>query len=479
MIDILLCHSLPDRDLASHIAERLEQLAEARVSLQTCDPAAGETVAEKWGAGLSSATILLLLSPDAVPAERTRAAWQSILQYVERNELPPLGSILLRDCLYARLLERRRFYRWSDGETAVLRAVSSWLLTLHPASGTRLFRPAPLPWFQGRAEELEMLWKRLVDGSGTVVLSGEPGGGKTSLAQEFAHTSAGHFRDVLWIDCEDRSAAFVAGDLESQLGIAPSVPLHDGFEQVLERAAVHRLLLVLDDAPGDVHAAASLKGYALVLITTQSTDASGFIRVTGPAAPAEPPADPASERLWRAMAVCRRNGLPLEFATAIAGLALPTAQVACERLVAASLADPLDESRTRFRLSARSRHAARACTGCEDLQRAHATALSAALATASPPPWFVQELENGLSWAHANDWDLARGLSHSSFRHLKGVGRLREAARVYVLLRDHARDRGETDLAAECAWELSWIREEPGEILRRPTPGQQLALDLR
>ena len=462
MLDLFLCHSQADREAAVDIAGHLERAAEARIWRKECDAAAGETVADKWDAGLSSAAILLLLSPEAVPRARTRAAWQSLLEHIEGGASPPLGPVLLRNCDYARLLERRRFFRWSDGRTAVLRALASWLLTLHRPGETKLFEPARLPWFQGRAAELELLWDRLVDGSGTVVLAGEPGSGKTGLAQEFARAAVGHFRDILWVDCGGRSPAFVAGDLESQLGIRPPTPLVDALQ--------HRVLLVLDDVAGEPPVVLPAEGLASVLVTTRhARPGSVDVPPVTAAFRAGPPADPECERLWRAMAVCRRNAVPLELAAAIAGLAPDVAQLACERLVAEGFVDPLDFAGTRFRLSARSQQAALVAPDAS-LRRAHAAALPGR-------PAFIAEIENALEWALLNDWDLARALAIRSFGFLKKEERLREAARTYELLRDQASACGDLDLARECSWELSWIQDEPGEIRRRATEGQQLALD--
>ncbi len=470
MLDVFLCHSAADRAAAADIAAYLERAAEARVWREECGPAAGETVAAAWEAGVSSAAILLLLSPDAVPRERTRAAWQSVLDHMEHGGSPPLGSVLLRNCDYARLLERRHFFRWSDGRTPVLRALASWLLTLHPESETKRFVPARLPWLQGRSAELELLWDRLVDASGTVVLAGEPGCGKTSLAQEFARAAAGQFRDILWLDCDGRSPAFLSGDLESQLGARLAVPSPDAFERLVERAREHRLLLVLDDWPGEWPGLAPAEGLASVLTTTRCPfPGSVTVRPIVDACPALAPTDPDCERLWRAMAVCRRNDFPLELAAAIAGLAEDAARSACERLAAGRFVDPLDDMGTRFRLSARSRQAALAANG-EALRRAHAAALA-------PRRTLIAELGNGIEWALLHDWNLATALAIRSFRFLREEGRLREAARVYELLRDQARGRGDLDLARECSWELSWIQDEPGQIRRRVIDGQQIAFD--
>jgi hypothetical protein len=491
VLDISLCYARADGETAAVITRRIERGAEVRVWLEECDPARGETVAEAWEAGLSSAAILLLLSPDAVPGERTRSAWQSVLDHLEQHASPPLGSVLLRDCDYARLLERRHFFRWSDGATAVLRALASWLVELHPEGERPLFVPSRLPWFEGRGEELELLWNSLVDGSGTVALvNPAPGSGKTSLAQEFARAASGHFRDVLWVDCGGRSPAFLAGDLESQLGAGAERLEGDGFEKLASLVERHRILLVLDDVGDRAFLVAARQGHGSVLITTRSAalQAPEHVRVlalegAGAPAPAAPPADPADERLWKAMAACRGNDLPLDLAAAIAGLGGDAARQACERLVAAGFVAPLDEAGRRFRLSASSRGAALDATDAGALSRAHATALNAAFldtrSDAAQRRALVAELESGIEWALLHDWELAVGLSMRSARFLKTDGRLREAARVYDLLREAARRRGDAELAAECTWELSWLRDEPGEIRRVETAGQQLALDFR
>jgi hypothetical protein len=170
------------------------------------------------------------------------------------------------------------------------------------------------------------------------------------------------------------------------------------------------------------------------------------------------------------MAVCRRNGFPLELAAAIAGLGGDAARSACERLVAEGFVDPLDDMGARFRLSARSQEAALASVNAEALRHAHAAALGSRLA-------HIAEIENGLEWALLNDWALATGLAMRSFRFLKAEGRLREAVRVCELLRDSARERGDLELAHECSWELSWLQDEPGEIRRRAIEGRQMALE--
>jgi hypothetical protein len=490
MLDVLFCYARADREAADTIAAYIERGAEAKVWREECDPAQGETVAQAWETGLSSAAILLLLSPEAVPRERSRQAWHSVLEHLEQHASPPLGSVLIGDCEYARLLERRHFFRWSDGATPVLRALASWLVGLHPESETPSLVPARQPWFEGRAEAIDLLWRRLVDGSGTVVLANPaPGSGKTSLALEFARSAGACFRDVLWVDCAGRSPGFIAGDLESQLGIHPS-GLGAEYEELASQVERHRVLLVLDDVEGHAPVGATGDGLASVLITTRSAeielpdDATVLALQAGGTSPSpQPPAEPVDQRLWKAMAACRRNAFPLRLAAAMADLGADAARCACERLVAGRLADPLDERGARFRLSAQSRRAALSAADSHALGRSHATALYSAFCDLGSDPAhrraLIAELESGFEWALIADWDLATRLARRSCQFLKAEGRLREAARVYELLREAARARENAEVAADCSWELSWIRDEPGEIRRGAVADQQLALDLR
>src|SRR5258708_22824563 len=96
------------------IAARLERGAEAKVWLDECGSHSGPTIAATWEAGLSSAAIMLLLSPEAVPQRRGRADWELVLKHLERKAEPPMGAVLLRDCLFPGLLARTRFFRLTD-----------------------------------------------------------------------------------------------------------------------------------------------------------------------------------------------------------------------------------------------------------------------------------------------------------------------------------------------------------------------------
>ena len=152
MLDVFLCHAPSDGEIAGRIKARLDARAEAKVWLEACGRDTEQTMAVAWEGGSSSAAILLLLSPDAVPQRLRRDDWQLLLDHIEGHAEPPVGALVLAACPYPPLLERKNFFRLSDGAMATLRAIERWIIALHP--GEPSFLPAALPWFLGHEREL-------------------------------------------------------------------------------------------------------------------------------------------------------------------------------------------------------------------------------------------------------------------------------------------------------------------------------------
>jgi hypothetical protein len=163
LIDVFLCYSAADREIADGIAARLERGAEARIIRDECS--GPDTVAKRWDAGLSSSAIVLLLSSDSVPPKVVRADWGDLLRHVEVGETPPVRAIVVSECKYPPLLGRNGIYRWDSGPE-MLRDVERWLLSLHPAPARHPFVPAELKGFASVEEESQRLWREVVDQSG-------------------------------------------------------------------------------------------------------------------------------------------------------------------------------------------------------------------------------------------------------------------------------------------------------------------------
>lgn len=479
MIEVFVCCSPADREVAKAIASRLERCAEAAVQI---DDSPGETLAEKWEAGLSSTGILLLLSPDAVPA-LNRENWEALLHHSNSGARPRLGSVLVRECAYPRLLERKNFFRWTAGPCEALRGVERWTMEMHELPEQR-FGPARLPWFQGRRQELEQLWDALVDNAGlSVLVQSGASNGKTSLAQEFARQAGPHFRDVLWVSCSGRSREAIAGNLAEQLGVELRGMPEDPLASVLESAGKHRVLVVLDDLAVPLMAPVSGR-LASVLITGRSQQPrTRRIRLEGrPQFAPGRPAGEADSRLWRAMAVCRPQGFPLDLAARVADLPAADARAACARLVDLRLADPFDAAGEILRLNALSFSEAGRSVDLQPLRRRHAESVDAALVQLAGDcarcEQYLAEFQPAFEWAAANDWPLAVSLGRHAFAYLRGRSRRTESDAVLVALRNAADRVNDWWVADECSWELSWIRNVPHTGRGRDLEeGDQLGFD--
>jgi len=485
MLDVFLCCSPADRKIAAAIAARLERGAEVAV---TVDDDATEPVAARWQGGMSFAAVLLLLSPEAVPPRVSREDWGALLDHLTSNAEPPAGAVLVRSCGYPRLLERMHFFRWDDEPLEALRAIEKWAIRLHRLPQQRSFAPARLPWFEGRQNELDLLWQALVDRAGTAIIVNEAAAsGKTSLAQEFARRAGAHFRDLLWVDCGGCSPASFAGELAGQLGASCEGEPSEAFAAMVQLAGRHRVLLVLDDfPPGLAIPLADPQGRASVLVTTRSEQvqapaAAEVVRIEkGTEAALAIPGNPVDVRLWRAMAVCRPGGFPLELAARIAGVEPGDAAGACARLIEARLADPLDDAEGRLRLSALSLAAAGESLEIE--RRRHAELVDEAACGWAIgrefSPRYIAEFMPAFRWAASANWPLAGALVRHAFALLRARGRLAEGVELLVALREAAEVCGDWQESDYCAWELSWIRGVPYRGAdREPLGGGQLMFD--
>lgn len=482
MLEVLICCSPADRDVAEEIAIRLERGAEVDVLFEDSE---GESIATKWEAGLSSAAVVLLLSPESVPPQADRTEWGALLDHAASNAEPPVAVVLVRGCRYPSILERRNFFRWEGGWREALRSIERWALELHAAPRLRSFTPALLPWFEGREKELGALWETLVDEAGTaVVMNEEPASGKTALAQEFCRQAGEHFRQLLWVACGERSAAAIAAEIADQMGVECPGEEDGALDRLLELAGRHRVLLVLDDLPAHLALPAGTHGRASVLVTSRGAQAPEGARIIRVGMDAEPqvqaPGEETDGRLLRAMAVCSRGGFPFWIAARIAGLAPEVAADAGSRLVRNRLADPFDDAAGSMRLNAAA--AEIAGQGLEEERRRHARLIHEAFSGWTKTPDFDKhyavELMPALRWAAQADWPLAVSLGRLGFAFLRQRGRIAEGAELLEKLRGAAEAREDKAVSDECTWELSWIRGEAYRGLgRAPMSGDQLGFD--
>jgi hypothetical protein len=468
VIDVVICHAAADSNLAERIAARLRITAEANI---WCDQLANhQTVVDVWGAGLSMSAVLLVISPHSVPRQLNRADWEELIAYRIGNQVPPVGILVAEDCKYPKLLDRGRVFRWQEeNSTSLLREMQQWLISLHKGAGRLDLASCALP--PDRAAEVDELWGKLVDQPGVQILRGAPGSGKTALAQWFARQARGHFRDTIWVDCAGRGHAWMVEEVAGQLGSQGECT---GWAEVCRMAAAHRLLLVLDDVAVAPGLDGLYGGRASAIVTVSNGQLAGGSEIAQPA----PGPD---GTLWQAMAVCRRNGFPFEFAARIAELETEEARESRLRLIEAGLVDALDATGARDRMSKQSQAAAlrSSRSRAAELQRRHAELLRTAFVQRTDDrKRYTGELAPAMEWAYHSDWRLAVELGLRAFAFLKGDGRLVAAGETIESLRAEAVRRGDARVEEECTWELSWIETRAGAMRSfTPAGGAQLAFE--
>ena len=147
-------------------------------------------VTDEWEGGLSRVQLCSCSGPR--PFRRGSGSTSGNRYSTKRlsHARPPVACVLTSPCAYPPLLQRKNFFPWSE-DVRCLRAIERWVVGLHESAGRRSFEPAPLPWFEERSDEIDVLWQRLVDnGGGLCTIAGPPGSGK-SAAQEFAPCCGG------------------------------------------------------------------------------------------------------------------------------------------------------------------------------------------------------------------------------------------------------------------------------------------------
>ena len=283
----------------------------------------------------------------------------------------------------------------------------------------RTFEPARPVDVAGSPAELSRLWDALVDHCGSsVIVHPDSGGAASRLAQHFISEAGKHFRDVLWVECADRSESFILGEIAAGLGVTveasdpqPAATLAAALEQ-------QRVLLVLDDVRDAPPFVVPADGFASLLMTTRDAHLTlpahvARVELAGPPQ-AVPPRSPtgagSASMLLRAMSVCRENRVPLALAGDIAGLSGAETVAGAAELVESGQIEALDNPATCYRLV----HGARPEAQPEEmgtLRRLHADALCRAFraheAQGQACRPLVAELESAMTWALANDWEMA------------------------------------------------------------------------
>lgn len=179
---------------------------------------AGGDLVAKARDGRMADIVVVVLSPDSVPAKWVRAEWEEAFIAGPTHDGVRIGFIQRAECRFPEILRRHAFFRDR-------RALKRWIRTGERSAGSH---PA----------HLETLVAALADQPGTCV---------SDLANDFVEHCAGDFDAVCWLRCGDRTLAQLAGDLGSQLGLKLEGEPIANAERIRRFCHNRRFLIVLED----------------------------------------------------------------------------------------------------------------------------------------------------------------------------------------------------------------------------------------
>lgn len=478
MPKVFPCFAASDRGLARELAAFLERGCGVEMLLEEGEMQPGEDLVAKVEEGLAADVVLVLLSPDSVPARWVLERWKSVFWEQAAEVGTALATLFCRDSKFPDLLRRRNFFDLRQNRLAAFRGIKRWLMSLSPLPQKAPFSPARQPSFTGRAGELETLCGLLADTPGTAAIEASPGAGKTALALEFARRHQEDFDAVFWLTCGSRGAPALAGDLAAQLGVRLDRDLESSLHELRHLCSRHRCLLVLDDAVPATAALLAPRGRTSVLLTTRHNGLAATLAATAVPLNAPFPVDPdqladtirgldgGAQRLLSAMCACSPSGFPLDMALRTADAEPQEARDIVASFVSKSVLAPLDENGPRFLVPAPVRDRAALRRDGDRWARHHSLTISELFG--APPAdcpdltAYWPELQYAFARTLESDWPLASKLARRGIAWAKTQDRLAEA---FDILQDWSRaaeQHGDRRVLEDCAWEQIWILEHWG-----------------
>jgi hypothetical protein len=233
LLTVLPCYAAADAPAAADLAGFLGRGANADILLAEGEIRPPDDIVSKLArdGGMAEA-VLLLFSPDSIPAKWDRRQWEGAFQAAGTRVAP----VVIRECYVPQRLMPIGIFDLTSNRLAGFRAVKTWLLG-HP----RLETPP-----EAHNPELEALAVQLADQPGTAAVDTP----ETALA--FVRRHAGEFEAIFRLECRERSTAALAGDLAEQFALQLPGPLEENLERLRRCCAERRCLYVLhgpDPAP--------------------------------------------------------------------------------------------------------------------------------------------------------------------------------------------------------------------------------------
>jgi hypothetical protein len=257
--NLFLAHASADHPFATELAQFLAFGCNVACSVDEGLIVAGEDLIAKAEEGLAADILVLLLSEASWPARLPREHWEPVLFEATRRGNVELVTVLLGECPFPPLLNRRNFFDATTNRVAAMRLLKRWIWQREQGAAHSLN-----PSFSA---ELEDLYSALADQAGTLRTSGAD-------ASLFVKEATQEFESVLWIPCHRRSLAQVAGELGAQLGLTLEGTAEENCQRIQGLLGARRCLLVLDAPDPEIAAELIPRDRSSTLVTNDPVSIS-------------------------------------------------------------------------------------------------------------------------------------------------------------------------------------------------------------
>jgi hypothetical protein len=212
-----------DCAVARRLADFLERGADVRVFFAEGELQPGEDLLSKAREARTADIAIVLFSREAMALSPSwaRPQWEGPLLEEPAADGVRMAFVRVEECVPPKVLRPQFTARQ-------LRQIKRWVRGCEPAGSAV---PA----------DLEVLGIALADRPGFETIE------SAAVAREFAEAFRDDFDGIFFLDCAERSAAALAGDLAAQLGLRLEGPLEANLARLREFCEPRRLLLVLED----------------------------------------------------------------------------------------------------------------------------------------------------------------------------------------------------------------------------------------
>jgi len=251
---VFVSHSTKDKEFVLRLADALNG-AGFTTWLCEVDIDLGDNFVAKIEQGLIESDVALLVwSPDAAKSNWTKEEWTSVLTRQVAEQKIRLSIVLLLDHPVPQLLRTNNYIDARTDQSAALRQTVEWVKRRESAQRlSGLKAPVYLPDYRpqdfvGREEYLVRVQGTLTAEPASLLLHGEPGTGKSTLALRFAWDAQKDFDAVIFQSCGQRGVDEIAAELSDRLPIdVKTLPPEEKHKQSMQWLRERQSLLVLDD----------------------------------------------------------------------------------------------------------------------------------------------------------------------------------------------------------------------------------------